>query len=66
MLQWRLLQLSLQLQEVSKIAVVAAQSGFVRSRKKFSTEDFMKNLLLNDVNDLNWEYRCDVGFQNAL
>ena len=26
----------------------------------------MKDLLLNDVDDLNLEYRCDVGFQNVF
>ncbi|XP_074030781.1 uncharacterized protein [Leptinotarsa decemlineata] len=38
--------------------------SLVRSRKKYSTEEFMKDLLLNDVDDLNLEYRCDVGFRN--
>jgi hypothetical protein len=26
----------------------------------------MKDLLLNDVDDLNLEHRCDVGFQNLI
>ena len=38
--------------------------SLVRSRKKYSTEEFMNDLLLNDVDDLNLEYRCDVDFQN--
>ena len=33
-------------------------------RKKDSREEFIGDLLLNDVDDLNTEYRCDVGFQN--
>lgn len=38
--------------------------SLVQGRKKYSTEEFMKDLLLNDADDLNLEYRCDVGFQN--
>ena len=40
--------------------------SLVGGRKKYSrpTEEFMKDLLLIDVDDLNLEYRCDVGFQN--
>ena len=26
----------------------------------------MKDLLLNDIDDLNLEHRCDVGFQNVF
>ena len=38
--------------------------SFVQGRKKYSIEEFMKDLLLNYVDDLNLEYRCDLGFQN--
>ena len=37
--------------------------SLVQGRKKYSTEENMKNLLLYD-DDLNLEYRCDVGSQN--
>ena len=40
--------------------------SLVRGRKKSNTEEFIGDLLLNGVYDLNMEYRCDVGFQNFL
>ena len=40
--------------------------SLVRGRKKYSTQEFMKDLLLNDVDDLKLEYRYDVGFQNCF
>ena len=35
-------------------------------QKKYSTQEFMKDLLLNDIDDLNLEHRCDIGFQNIF
>ena len=35
-------------------------------QKKYSTKEFMKDLLLNDIDDLNLEHMCDVGFQNLF
>ena len=40
--------------------------SLLRGRKKYSAEEFISDLLLNDVDDLNTEYRCDVGFQNVF
>ena len=61
-----MLQLSLQLQEVSKIAVLATLGGFGKGLALSEVEKsiVLKNLLLNDIDDLNLEYRYDVGFQN--
>lgn len=38
--------------------------SLVRGRKKYSTEEFMEDLLLDEVDELNLEYRCDAGFKN--
>jgi len=40
--------------------------SLVQGRKKYSTQEFMKDLLLNDIDDLNLEHMCDVGFQNLF
>ena len=37
--------------------------SLVQGRKKYSTQE---DLLLNDIDDLNLEHRCDVGFQNLF
>lgn len=38
--------------------------SLVQGRKKYSTDEFMKDLLLDEVNELNLEYRSDLGFRN--
>ncbi|KAK9884603.1 hypothetical protein WA026_007443 [Henosepilachna vigintioctopunctata] len=38
--------------------------SLVRGRKRYSTEEFMRDLLLDEVDELNLEYRCDAGFKN--
>lgn len=38
--------------------------SLVHGRKKYSTTEFMKDLLLDDVDELNLEYRCNAGFRN--
>ena len=40
--------------------------SLVQGRKKYSTQDYMEYLLLNDIDDLNLEHRCDVGFRNLF
>lgn len=35
-----------------------------RGRKKYNMKDFMKNLLLDEVDELNLENRCDMGSNN--
>ena len=40
--------------------------SLVQGRIKYSSQEFMKDFLLNDIDDLNLEHRCDVGFQNLL
>lgn len=36
----------------------------LKNRKIYSASDLMKDLILDDVDELNLEHRCDVGFRN--
>lgn len=38
--------------------------SILNGRKKYRTSEFMKDLLLDEADELNLEYRNDVGFSN--
>ncbi|KAG5874694.1 hypothetical protein JTB14_024084 [Gonioctena quinquepunctata] len=38
--------------------------SLIHGRSKYNTTEFMKDLLLDEVDDLKLEYRCDAGFRN--
>lgn len=38
--------------------------SLIYGKKKYCATEFMKDLLLDEADDLNLEYRCDVGFRN--
>lgn len=38
----------------------------LKNRKMYSASDLTKDLILNDVDELNLEYRYDMGFKNQL
>ncbi|KAG5865334.1 hypothetical protein JTB14_007449 [Gonioctena quinquepunctata] len=37
--------------------------SLIHGRSKYNTTQFMKDLLLDEVDDLKLEYRCDAGFR---
>jgi hypothetical protein len=38
----------------------------LRGRARYGVSDFMKDLILDDADELNLEYRCGGGFRNFL
>jgi hypothetical protein len=36
----------------------------LRGRAQYGVNDFMKDLILDDADELNLEYRCEGGFRN--
>jgi hypothetical protein len=41
-----------------------ARPSLIRGRQKNNTDEFMKDLLIVEVDQLNLEYRCDLSFRH--